>query len=60
MSAAAVPSKAEKKKQKLRNYRFYRCSGRFAQGICDIPVIAEDTIEKLMLEQMDFIIDESW
>ncbi|MED1856104.1 recombinase family protein [Brevibacillus reuszeri] len=54
------PLQGGEKKQKLQNYRFYRCSGRFAQGICDIPLIAEDTVEKLMLEQIDFIIDGSW
>lgn len=54
------PLQGGEKKQKLKNYRYYRCSGRFAQGICEIPIIAEDTVEKLMLEQMDFIIDGSW
>jgi site-specific DNA recombinase len=26
-------------------YRFYKCSGRFTQGICDMPVVGEEIID---------------
>nr|WP_261798201.1 recombinase family protein [Brevibacillus massiliensis] len=48
------------KKQKRQNYRFYRCRGRFALGVCNLPIIAEDTIEKLLLDKIDVLIDGSW
>ncbi|MET3292547.1 UNVERIFIED_CONTAM: hypothetical protein ABID98_005244 [Brevibacillus sp. OAP136] len=48
------------KKQKTKNYRAYRCRGRFALGICDLPVIAEDTIEQLLLKKINVLIDGSW
>lgn len=33
--------------EKKQNYRFYRYRGRFSLGVCDLPLNAEDTIEKL-------------
>ncbi|MED2135337.1 recombinase family protein, partial [Brevibacillus porteri] len=48
------------KKQKLQNYRFYGCRGRFSLGVCDLPIISEDTIEKLVLQKVDVIVSGSW
>jgi site-specific DNA recombinase len=48
------------KKQKRQNYRFYRCRGRFALGICNLPIIAEDTIEALVLEHINLMVTEEW
>nr|WP_238555951.1 zinc ribbon domain-containing protein [Paenibacillus alvei] len=33
--------------------RFYKCAGRFKLGICDAPVIAEESIEKALLECLE-------
>jgi site-specific DNA recombinase len=40
-------------------YRFYKCSGRFTQGICDMPVIGENVVDfefanKLNLDDIEF------
>ncbi|EIT85958.1 Resolvase domain-containing protein [Fictibacillus macauensis ZFHKF-1] len=37
---------AKRKRSDGSLYRFYKCTGRFTYGICDMPVIAEDTIEQ--------------
>ena len=34
-------------------YRFYKCTGRFTYGICDMPVIAEDTVEDKFIRSID-------
>ncbi|MCR8994527.1 recombinase family protein [Brevibacillus laterosporus] len=43
-----------KKKRSGGIHRFYKCSGRFRTGICNIPAIAEQSIEKAFLETMYF------
>ncbi|WP_019123770.1 recombinase family protein [Brevibacillus massiliensis] len=48
------------RKQKRQNYRYYRCGGRFQRGICDMPIIAEDTIETLVLGHIDLLVNTEW
>jgi site-specific DNA recombinase len=45
----------KRKKADGSDYRFYKCSGRFEYKICDMPVIAEDTIEQVFLESLNYI-----
>jgi site-specific DNA recombinase len=48
-------SGAKRKKADGSDYRFYKCSGRFEYKVCDMPVIAEDTIEQVFLESLEFV-----
>lgn len=48
------------KKNKNSSQRFYRCYGRFGYGLCDLPVISEDTLEELLMEQLDVVSDPAW
>lgn len=48
------------KKRKHQSYRSYRCRGRFSLGVCNLPMVAEDTIEKHPLDKIDVIIDGTW
>jgi site-specific DNA recombinase len=48
-------SGSKRKKADGSDYRFYKCSGRFEYKICDMPVIAEDTIEQVFLESLNYI-----
>jgi site-specific DNA recombinase len=48
-----------KRKRANGEYRFYKCSGRFTQGICDMPVIGEDVVDlefinNLNLNEIEF------
>ncbi|WP_245676738.1 recombinase family protein [Bacillus solimangrovi] len=43
---------AFKKRRKGGVYRFYKCAGRFKFGICDIQTIAEEAIEKALLDSL--------
>ncbi|MBT2696388.1 recombinase family protein [Bacillus sp. ISL-40] len=36
-------------------HRFYKCSGRFEYKICDMPVIAEDTIEQEFIKSLEYL-----
>lgn len=40
--------------------RYYKCYGRFTLGTCDLPIISEDTLEKLLLDKLDIIMDSRW
>jgi site-specific DNA recombinase len=51
---------ATEKKNAKSTLRFYRCYGRFKLGICDMPTIAEDTIEKLLLEKLELLTEKNW
>jgi site-specific DNA recombinase len=42
-----------KRKRADGEYRFYKCSGRFTQGICDMPVIGEDVIDHEFVNSLD-------
>lgn len=42
-----------KRKRADGEYRFYKCSGRFTQGICDMPVIGEDVIDHEFINSLD-------
>lgn len=39
-------------KRKNDRYRYYKCTGRFAYGICDMPIIAEDSIQEAFLHAL--------
>lgn len=45
----------KRKKANGTDYRFYKCSGRFQYKICDLPVIAEDTIEQEFIKALEYI-----
>jgi site-specific DNA recombinase len=47
-------SKPRKNDRKL----FYRCTGRFNYGICDMPLIAEESITEALLSRLEINIDE--
>jgi len=36
-------------------YRFYKCAGRFQYKICDMPVIAEDTLEQEFVKSLELV-----
>jgi site-specific DNA recombinase len=36
-------------------YRFYKCAGRFEYKICDMPVLAEDTIEQEFINSLEYV-----
>ncbi|MEH7355118.1 recombinase family protein [Neobacillus drentensis] len=36
-------------------HRFYKCAGRFEYKICDMPVIAEDTIEQEFIKSLYYV-----
>ncbi|MFD0825805.1 recombinase family protein [Neobacillus sp. M.A.Huq-85] len=36
-------------------HRFYKCAGRFEYKICDMPVIAEDTIEQEFIKSLEYV-----
>jgi site-specific DNA recombinase len=42
-----------KRKKQYGEYRFYKCSGRFNKGICDMPILGEKDVEKEFLENLD-------
>lgn len=44
---------AFKHRKKGGVFRFYKCAGRFKLGICNAPVIAEESIEKALLECLE-------
>ncbi|MEK5065945.1 recombinase family protein [Cytobacillus sp. FSL R5-0596] len=41
------------RKRKTDRYRFYRCSGRFHSGICDMPIVGESAIEEEFLKHLE-------
>ncbi len=41
------------RKRKNDRYRFYRCSGRFHSGICDMPIVGESSIEEEFLKRLE-------
>lgn len=47
------PMVGARKKKKHGYHRFYRCTGRFHSGICDMPVIAEPIIEEEFLKRLE-------
>jgi site-specific DNA recombinase len=36
-------------------HRFYKCAGRFEYKICDMPVLAEDTIEQEFITSLEYV-----
>lgn len=46
--------------RKVKNGRisFYRCMGRFHKGKCNMPIIKEDNITKLLLDHLALTIDD--
>ncbi|MDP4085999.1 MAG: recombinase family protein [Bacillota bacterium] len=44
---------AFKKRKSGGVYRFYKCAGRFAFGICNLPTIAEESIDQAFIEMLD-------
>ncbi len=36
-------------------HRFYKCSGRFEYKICDMPVLAEDSIEEEFIKSLEYV-----
>jgi len=50
----------EYKRKRNGPYRFYRCRGRFVLGTCDLPIVAEDTLERLLLDHLQLIVDGKW
>lgn len=46
-------SGAFKPRKKGGVHRFYKCAGRFKLGVCDAPVIAEESLENALLESLD-------
>jgi site-specific DNA recombinase len=44
-----------RKKADGTEYRFYKCAGRFEYKICDMPVLAEDTIELEFIKSLDYV-----
>jgi site-specific DNA recombinase len=36
-------------------HRFYKCAGRFEYKICDMPVLAEDTIEQEFIKSLKYL-----
>lgn len=36
-------------------YRFYKCAGRFEYKMCDMPVLAEDTIEQEFIKSLEYV-----
>jgi site-specific DNA recombinase len=36
-------------------YRFYKCAGRFEYKICDMPVLAEDSIEQVFINSIHYV-----
>lgn len=45
----------KRKKADGSEYRFYKCAGRFQYKICDMPVIAEDTIEQEFVKSLELV-----
>jgi site-specific DNA recombinase len=41
------------RQRKNDRYRFYRCSGRFHSGICDMPIVGENVIEEEFLKRLE-------
>lgn len=37
---------------------YYRCNGRYARGICDLPDMSEKKVEEALFERMHYIIQE--
>lgn len=37
------------------DYRFYKCAGRFQYKMCDMPVIAEDTLEQEFIKGLEYV-----
>jgi site-specific DNA recombinase len=44
---------AFKKRKSGGVYRFYKCAGRFSFGICNLPTIAEESIDHAFLEMLE-------
>jgi site-specific DNA recombinase len=44
---------AFKKRKSGGVYRFYKCAGRFSFGICNLPTIAEKSIDQAFLEMLE-------
>jgi site-specific DNA recombinase len=44
---------AFKKRKSGGFYRFYKCAGRFKFGICDMPIIAEESIDTAFLHMLE-------
>ncbi|WP_420842520.1 zinc ribbon domain-containing protein [Fervidibacillus halotolerans] len=42
-----------KKRRSRTIYRFYKCAGRCKFGICDSPVVAEESIENALLGMLE-------
>jgi site-specific DNA recombinase len=38
--------------------RAYKCSGRFNLGMCDMPLIAEESVEEAFFESLDYNIEQ--
>ncbi|MCD5324741.1 MULTISPECIES: recombinase family protein [Pontibacillus] len=48
---------SSKKRKNNTVHRFYKCQGRFKFGICDQPVIAENTLEETFFNALTVSID---
>jgi site-specific DNA recombinase len=44
---------AFKKRKAGGVYRFYKCAGRFSFGICNLPTIAEESIDRAFSEMLE-------
>lgn len=54
------PLSGFEKKNPKSIQRVYRCYGRTKLGKCDLPHLSEDTLETLLIKQLDLISDKKW
>lgn len=45
----------EKRKRVNDEYRFYKCSGRFVYGTCDLPIVNENELEKEFINALEYV-----
>lgn len=57
-SRCGHPMVGTTKKNKKSSLLYYKCTGRFHMGICDMPMIAEDTLTNVFLKRFDLSLND--